>query len=183
MSCETALYQCFDAFSTAGRITSFSEVEQLLDAVSHEKYTLVMDGKTFERNTVMEFDAGYLARGSKVEVIDPRRIDQIASTCECERKERRLQGHPRTVVHLEETRLRWHRWLITEPFLLNWNARRWRCAFSPDEHVAIHTLEAFFHFSYATLLFELHLSYHGRSAGTTQLFDTLLQLLQPHPAA
>ncbi len=37
----------------------------------------------------MEFDAGYLARGSKVEVIDPRRIDQIASTCECEREERR----------------------------------------------------------------------------------------------
>ncbi len=73
MSCEAALRQYFDAFD--GRKKNISEVDQLFDAVFHEKYTLVIDGKTFDRNKAREIRAGYLARGPKVEVIDLRRID------------------------------------------------------------------------------------------------------------
>ena len=72
-SCEAALRQYFDAFD--GRKKNFSEVDELFDVVSHEKYTLVMDGKTFDRKMAKDIDAGYLTRGSKVDVIDLRRID------------------------------------------------------------------------------------------------------------
>ena len=73
MSCEAALRQYFDAFD--GSKKNFSEVYQLFNAVYHDKYTLVMDGKTFDRDMAKDVAAGYLARGSKVDVVDLRRID------------------------------------------------------------------------------------------------------------
>ncbi len=72
MSCEAALRQYF-AFD--GSKKNFSEVYQLFNAVYHDKYTLVMGGKTFDRDMVKDVAAGYLARGSKVDVVDLRRID------------------------------------------------------------------------------------------------------------
>jgi hypothetical protein len=68
MSCEAALRLHFDAYD--GSKKNISEVDQLFNAVSHERYTLVMSGNTFYRDA-----AGYLARGSKVELVDLRRID------------------------------------------------------------------------------------------------------------
>jgi uncharacterized NAD-dependent epimerase/dehydratase family protein len=73
MSCEAALRQYFDAFD--GSKKNFSEVDELFNAVYHEKYTLVMNGKTFDRDMAKDVAAGYLARGSKVDVVDLRRID------------------------------------------------------------------------------------------------------------
>jgi len=73
MSCEAALRQYFDAFD--GSKKNISEVDQLFDAVSHEKYTLVMNGKTFDRDAARDIDADYLARGSKVKIVDLRWID------------------------------------------------------------------------------------------------------------
>ncbi len=73
MSCETALRQYFNIFD--GSKKNISEVDQLFDALAHEKFKLVMDGKTFDRYAAKDIDAGYLARGSKVEVVDLMRID------------------------------------------------------------------------------------------------------------
>ena len=73
MSCEAALRQYFATFD--GSKKNISEIDQLFDAVTHEEYKLVMDGKTFDRDAAKDIDAGYLASGSKVEIVDLRRID------------------------------------------------------------------------------------------------------------
>jgi hypothetical protein len=73
MSCEAALQEYFAAFN--GTKKDFSELGHLFDAVSHEKFTLVIEGETLDRDTAKAIDAGYLAEDLKIKIVVFRRID------------------------------------------------------------------------------------------------------------
>lgn len=103
MSCEAALRQYFDIFD--GSKKNISEVDQLFDAVTHEKFKLVMDGKTFDRDAAKDIDAGYLARGSKVELVDLRRIDADRIEVRIRAQEEKKYKDIHVVYTIEENKI------------------------------------------------------------------------------
>ncbi len=51
-------------------------MDHLSEAISYVKFNLVMESsKTFTRDEAREIDAEHMGKGSKIEVIDFRRID------------------------------------------------------------------------------------------------------------
>ena len=72
------LLEYFDAFD--GTTREFSEVEHLFDAVAHDEFTLVIGGRTLTRDEAKDIDAGYLAKGTQVTVVEQYR-DAIHQNC------------------------------------------------------------------------------------------------------